>query len=231
VRLFAFALYAITVMSLPMLCDKDVDFITAIIVSLGTIRSNKTVMIGWAAIIAVSTFLAMLTRVPRPVCRAASAGPYDLASLCARGRWNSHGTRSCGTRGLAANVEHGRSQASAETRYQNHHRWPPQGADRSGGQPPVWRASTHLYENVAALKRVTRPMRMAASFMVEGGAPTQWSLAEALTELEPGAHGTMLYPSGVAAIAGALLSVLQPGDVLLMSDNAYDPAAVLRRVS
>lgn len=58
--IFAFALYAITVMSLPMLCDKDVDFITAIIVSLGTIRSNKAVMIGWAAIIAASTFLAIL---------------------------------------------------------------------------------------------------------------------------------------------------------------------------
>ncbi len=47
-------------MSLPMLCDKDVDFITAIIVSLGTIRSNKAVMIGWAAIIASGTFLAIL---------------------------------------------------------------------------------------------------------------------------------------------------------------------------
>lgn len=58
--IFAFALYAITVMSLPMLCDKDVDFITAIIVSLGTIRSNKRVMIAWAAIIAVGSFLAML---------------------------------------------------------------------------------------------------------------------------------------------------------------------------
>ena len=58
--IFAFALYAITVMSLPMLCDKDVDFITAIIVSLGTIRSNKAVMIGWAAIIASGTFLAIL---------------------------------------------------------------------------------------------------------------------------------------------------------------------------
>jgi uncharacterized membrane protein len=58
--IFAFALYAITVMSLPMLCDKDVDFITAIIVSLGTIRSNKAVMTGWAAIIAIILFLAML---------------------------------------------------------------------------------------------------------------------------------------------------------------------------
>lgn len=57
---FAFALYAITVMSLPLLCDKDVDFITAIIVSLGTIRSNKAVMVCWAAIIAIVMFLAMI---------------------------------------------------------------------------------------------------------------------------------------------------------------------------
>jgi cystathionine beta-lyase len=34
----------------------------------------------------------------------------------------------------------------------------------------------------------------------------------------------MLYPSGVAAIAGALLAILKPGDVLLMADNAYDPS-------
>ena len=32
------------------------------------------------------------------------------------------------------------------------------------------------------------------------GTPTQWALAEALTELEPGAAGTRLYPSGVAAV-------------------------------
>lgn len=58
--IFAFALYAITVISLPMLCDRDVDFITAIIVSLGTIRSNRAVMTGWAAIIAAALFVAML---------------------------------------------------------------------------------------------------------------------------------------------------------------------------
>jgi len=33
----------------------------------------------------------------------------------------------------------------------------------------------------------------------------------------------MLFPSGVAAIACALLSVLKPGDHLLMVDSAYDP--------
>ena len=90
--------------------------------------------------------------------------------------------------------------------------------------PPVWRASTHLYDDVAALDAGDKTNEDGRFFYGRRGAPPQWSLAEALTELEPDAHGTMLYPSGVAAIAGALLSVLQPGDVLLMSDNAYDPS-------
>lgn len=90
--------------------------------------------------------------------------------------------------------------------------------------PPVWRASTHLYEDVAALEAGDKTNEDGRFFYGRRGAPTQWSLAEALTELEPGAYGTMLYSSGVAAISCALLSILQPGDVLLMSDNAYDPS-------
>ena len=90
--------------------------------------------------------------------------------------------------------------------------------------PPVWRASTHLYNSVADLEAGWSQNADGNFFYGRRGAPTQWSLAEALTELEPGAHGTLLYPSGVAAISCALLSVLRPGDVLLMSDNAYDPS-------
>jgi cysteine-S-conjugate beta-lyase len=88
---------------------------------------------------------------------------------------------------------------------------------------PVWRASTHLYDNVAALEAGKRHNADGRFFYGRRGSPTQWSLADALTALEPGAAGTMLYPSGVAAISCALLSVLRPGDVLWMSDNAYDP--------
>lgn len=89
---------------------------------------------------------------------------------------------------------------------------------------PVWRASTHLYDDVAALEAGKSKNEDGRFFYGRRGSPTQWSLSDALTELEPGAHGTMLYPSGVAAIAGALLSVLNPGDILLMTDNAYDPS-------
>ena len=89
---------------------------------------------------------------------------------------------------------------------------------------PVWRASTHLYDDVAALEAGKKSNEDGRFFYGRRGSPTQWSLSEALTAMEPEAHGTMLYPSGVAAIAGALLSVLKPGDVMLMTDNAYDPS-------
>ena len=95
--------------------------------------------------------------------------------------------------------------------------------------PPVWRASTHLYRDMAALKNGNKANADGHFYYGRRGAPTQWALAEALTELEPGAAGTMLYPSGVAAIAGALLTVLRPGDVLLITDNAYDPSRVMGR--
>jgi cystathionine beta-lyase len=89
--------------------------------------------------------------------------------------------------------------------------------------PPVWRASTHLHGSVAELRASGARDTHHRLFYGRRGSPTQWSLAEALTELEPGAEATFLYPSGVAAIAGALLSVLAPGDELLLADTAYDP--------
>ena len=88
---------------------------------------------------------------------------------------------------------------------------------------PVWRASTILYDSVADLRAAGARDTHHRLFYGRRGTPTQWSLADALTELEPGAEGTFLYPSGVAAIAAALLSVLSPGDDLLVPDTAYDP--------
>lgn len=93
--------------------------------------------------------------------------------------------------------------------------------------PPVWRASTHLYEDTAALAANVAYNEDGRFFYGRRGSPTQWALADALTALEPGAAGTVLYPSGVAAIAGVMLTILRPGDVVLISDNAYDPSRAM----
>lgn len=93
--------------------------------------------------------------------------------------------------------------------------------------PPVWRASTHLYASEADRIAALKDNADGTFYYGRRGAPTQWALADALTELEPGAHGTVLYPSGVAAIAGALMAVLRPGDVLLLSDNSYEPSRLM----
>lgn len=89
--------------------------------------------------------------------------------------------------------------------------------------PPVWRASTILYDSVADLRASAGKDTHHRLFYGRRGTPTQWSLADALTQLEPGAEATFLYPSGVAAISAALLTVLSPGDELLCVDSAYDP--------
>ena len=92
---------------------------------------------------------------------------------------------------------------------------------------PVWRASTHIFEDCAALREGIADGGDQKFFYGRRGMPTQWALADALNGLEAGAHGTVLYPSGVSAISGALLSVLAPGDRLLITDNAYDPSRAL----
>ena len=57
---FATVLYALTVVSLPMLLDREVDFMTAMLTSFALVRDNPVVMLGWGAFIAVVLFLAML---------------------------------------------------------------------------------------------------------------------------------------------------------------------------
>jgi cystathionine beta-lyase len=87
--------------------------------------------------------------------------------------------------------------------------------------PPVERASTLLFDNVDELNRA-RPGLGQYNYGLQGTA-THWALSEALTELEPGAAGTALYSTGLAAISGALLAVLSTGDELLVVDSVYGP--------
>ncbi|MCH8614913.1 cystathionine beta-lyase [Sphingomonas sp. SM33] len=87
---------------------------------------------------------------------------------------------------------------------------------------PVSRTSTVLFDSIADMHAAYPPKDGRPSYG-RHGTWTQWALAEALTELEPGAAGTRLFPSGSAAVAIALTSVLSPGDELLMVDSVYEP--------
>jgi cystathionine beta-lyase len=86
---------------------------------------------------------------------------------------------------------------------------------------PVERASTILFDSVEELERA-RPGLGSYSYGLQGTA-THWALADALTALEPGAAGTALFPTGLAAITAPLLALLSPGDELLAPDNVYGP--------
>ncbi len=85
--------------------------------------------------------------------------------------------------------------------------------------PPVYHASTVLYPNAEDF------LAHRARYQYgRRGTPTTEALELALQELEgPQCAGVSLVPSGLAAISAALLSVVQAGDHLLVTDSAYGP--------
>ncbi|WP_431299785.1 DUF2189 domain-containing protein [Tabrizicola sp. BL-A-41-H6] len=58
--IFATLLFSLTVVSLPMLLDREVDFVTAMLKSFALVQENPVLMLGWGAMIAVILFVAML---------------------------------------------------------------------------------------------------------------------------------------------------------------------------
>jgi cystathionine beta-lyase len=83
---------------------------------------------------------------------------------------------------------------------------------------PAFRGSTVLYPDVATLK--SRNQRYTYG---THGTPTTAALSAAWTDIS-GAAGTVLVPSGLAAIVVALMTALSAGDHLLVTDSAYGPA-------
>jgi cystathionine beta-lyase len=82
--------------------------------------------------------------------------------------------------------------------------------------PPIQRGSTVLMPNAASLydwDQVTYGRQ---------GLAAQAALQDALAAMEH-AVGVTLYPSGLAAITGALLAVLKAGDEVLVADTIYAP--------
>lgn len=57
---FALLLFMITVIAMPLLHDREVDFVTAMITSFQTVKKNPGPMILWALLISVLTFVALV---------------------------------------------------------------------------------------------------------------------------------------------------------------------------
>ena len=90
--------------------------------------------------------------------------------------------------------------------------------------PPVFHVSTVLSPNLTDWEQKKKDYAAGRSGMYYGrhGTPTLAALEEAIAELE-GGHRTMVFPSGLAACACAILSCVKAGDHVLMTDSAYGP--------
>lgn len=89
---------------------------------------------------------------------------------------------------------------------------------------PMQRASTVLFNDMAHLHDIEA--RWAADEQVPTygilNMPQALALEEAVAQIE-GGYRALTYPSGLAAVAGALLAVVKCGDHVLMTDSCYGP--------
>lgn len=90
---------------------------------------------------------------------------------------------------------------------------------------PLHRASTVLFSSLAALHQTQSRFDNDEQIATYGimNMPQALALENAVAEIE-GGYRAVSFPSGLAAVACALLTCVQAGDHLLMPDSAYAPA-------
>jgi cystathionine beta-lyase len=89
--------------------------------------------------------------------------------------------------------------------------------------PPVYHASTILFDSLEAYETKDRTLRQGTKTYGRMGTPTSFALEEALADLE-GGHRSFLLCSGLAALNVAILSLVGSGGHALVCDAAYQPA-------
>ncbi len=105
-----------------------------------------------------------------------------------------------------------------------HHPYqPPEGF--TAPQPGVFKASTVVFPNVAAMRERDWKHKQGYTYGLHG-TPTTFTLEERIATLEGGLQ-CVLVPSGLAAIANVALALLKTGDEVLIPDNAYGPNKAL----
>ncbi len=105
-----------------------------------------------------------------------------------------------------------------------HHPYSPP-AGFAAPQPGVFKASTVIFANVAAMRNTEWKDKSGYTYGLHG-TPTSFILEERLCTLEGGLQ-CLLVPSGLAAIANVALALLKTGDEVLIPDNAYGPNKTL----
>lgn len=93
--------------------------------------------------------------------------------------------------------------------------------------PGVHRASTVLFENVAAMRSGQWKDKSAYTYGLHG-TPTTFTLEARLAQVEGGEH-CLLAPSGLSAIAMINFALLKSGDDVLLPENVYNPNRELGR--
>ena len=111
------------------------------------------------------------------------------------------------------------SDPAISTRLIHHPYQPPAGF--AAPQPAVFKASTILFANTAAMRARNWREKTGYTYGLHG-TPTTFMLEERIATLEGGTH-TVLVPSGLAAIALTDMALLASGDEVLIPDNAYNP--------
>jgi cystathionine beta-lyase len=96
--------------------------------------------------------------------------------------------------------------------------------------PPVYHASTILSQSVEEYRRKRKDwlQELPGTYYGRFGTPTTESLQEAIATLE-GGYRSLVYPSGLAACACALLACVSAGDHVLMTDSVYAPTRNLAK--
>jgi cystathionine beta-lyase len=105
-----------------------------------------------------------------------------------------------------------------------HHAYDPP-AGFHAPQPGVFKASTVIFPNVAAMRARDWKHKHGYTYGLHG-TPTTFTLEERIATLE-GGRQCVLVPSGLAAIANVGMALLKTGDELLLPDNVYGPSRAL----
>ncbi len=149
-------------------------------------------------------------------------GEFTRARIVGRRRARPGRRSRCETRNDRTDARH------LSTELIHHAYQPPAGF---GAVPPgVYKASTVIFPNVAALRARNWQHKTGYTYGLHG-TPTTFTLEERIATLEGGTHTARWCPAAWRRSRMVDMALLKPGDEVLLPDNAYGPGKELARTS